>query len=316
MNRRAFIAALGGAAAWPVVAWGQQPKLSRIGGLTVAPNPFINGFRRGLRELGWIEGTNLVIDFRDADGHPDRLAGVATALARDRPDVIVASGSDAVDAVVKTVDAIPIVGISSNMGLGGNLARPKGNLTGIALLYDEVAAKWLELLLEMFPRAQRIGVLFDASPSDERQFETIQTTGATLGKTLLPLRVDNSDVVREALDNARRENVDALVFVSSPIFTANAQQIVELVRDLGLPAIYEGRILVQKGGLMSYGPNLNEELRRAASFVDRILNGTKPTDLPIERPTKFELVINLKTAKALGLTVPPSLLARADEVIE
>ena len=168
----------------------------------------------------------------------------------------------------------------------------------------------------MFPRAQHIGVLFDGSPSNEREFESVQTTATVLGKALLPLRIDNSDAVRAALDNARVKNVDSLIFVSSPIFTANAQRIVELVRNFGLPAIYEDRVLVQTGGLMSYGPNLNEEFRRVAFFADRILKGTKPTDLPIEQPTTFELVINRKTAKVLGLEIPPTLLARADEVIE
>jgi putative ABC transport system substrate-binding protein len=316
MRRRDFIAGLGGVAAWPVVSRAQQAQRARIGWITVAPHPFISGFRRGLRDLGWSEGENLVIDFRSADGHPDRLDGLATAMARDSPAVVIASGSDAVDAVVRNIDVIPIVGISASMGLGGSLARPKGNLTGIALLYDELAAKWPEFLLKMFPRAQHIGVLFDKSPANEREFQSVKATATVLGKTLLPLPISNSDAIREALDDAHANSADSLVFVSSPIFTANATRIVELVGTFGLPAIYEDRVLVLTGGLMSYGPNLNEEFRRVAFFADRILKGTKPADLPIERPSKFELVINRKTAKVLGLPISPTLLALADEVIE
>jgi putative ABC transport system substrate-binding protein len=168
----------------------------------------------------------------------------------------------------------------------------------------------------MVPRVQRIGVLFDTSLSATQQFEAVGTSAAKLGKTLQPLRIDNVGTLRNALERARGEKVDGLVFISSPMFTANAAQIVELVQRIGLPAIYEARVLVERGGLMSYGPNLNDAFRRAASYVDRILRGARPSDLPIERPTRFELVMNVKTAKALGLEIPPTLLARADEVIE
>jgi putative ABC transport system substrate-binding protein len=202
------------------------------------------------------------------------------------------------------------------MGMGGSLARSEGNLSGIALLFDEVATKWLELLVEAVPHAQRVGVLFDPAPGSAQQLRAVGTTAAKLGKTVLPMRIDAVDIIRDALERARSEKVDGLVFISSPIFTANAARIVEFVQQTGLPSIYEARILVERGGLMSYGPNLNEAFRRAAFYVDRILKGANPADLPIERPTRFELVINLKTAKALGLEVPPTLLARADEVIE
>ena len=243
-------------------------------------------------------------------------AGLAAVLARVPYDLVVASGSDAVDAARAAIQSIPIVGISSSMGVGGSLARSEANLSGIALLFDEVANKWLELLVEAVPGVQRIGVLFDPSPADARMFEAVSTTAAKLGKTLRPLRIDNVDVIRNALEHASTEKVDGLVFVASPIFTANASTIIELVQRTGLPAIYEARVLVERGGLMSYGPNINDAFRRAASYADRILKGAKPADLPIERPTLFELVINRNTAKALGIDVPPMLLARADEVIE
>jgi putative ABC transport system substrate-binding protein len=315
VKRRDFITLLGGAAAWPLAARAQT-KRARIGWFTVAPHPYIDGFRRGLRELGWIEGENLVIEDTYADGHPERLPGLAAVLARVPYDLIVASGSDAVEAARAAIQSIPIVGISSTMGMGGSLARPDANLSGIALLFDEVAAKWPELLVEVAPRVQRIGVLFDPSPSALRQSEAVGTTTAKLGRTLLPMRIDNVDTIRDALERARSEKLDGLIFISSPLFTANAARIVELVRPTGLPAIYEARVLAARGGLMSYGPDLNEAFRRAASYADRILKGAKPADLPIERPIRFELVINLKTAKALGLEVPPTLSARADEVIE
>jgi putative tryptophan/tyrosine transport system substrate-binding protein len=316
MKRREFITLLGGAAAARPLAAGAQAKRARIGWFTVAPHPYIDGFRRGLRELGWIEGENLVIEQTYADGHPERLPGLAAVLARVPYDLVVASGSDAVDAARGAIQSIPIVAISSTLGMGRSLARSEGNLSGIALLFDEVATKWPELLVEMVPRVERMGVLFDPSLSATQQFEAVDTATTRLGKTLLPLRIDNMDTIRDALQRARSEKLDGLIFISTPIFTANAVRIVELVQLIGLPAIYEARVLVEQGGLMSYGPNLNDAFRRVASYADRVLRGAKPADLPIERPTRFELVINLKTAKALGLEIPPTLLARADEVIE
>jgi len=315
MRRREFITLLGAAALWPFTARAQT-KRARIGWFTVAPHPYIDGFRRGLMELGWIEGENLVIEPIYADGHPERLPGLASVLARVPYDLVVASGSDAVEAARAAIQSIPIVGVSSTLGTGGSLARSEGNLSGIALLFDEVATKWPELLIEMVPRVQRICVLFDPSLSAERQSEAVGTTAAKLGKTLLPIRIDNVDAIPDALERARGERLEGLIFISSPIFTANATRIVEFVQRTGLPAIYEARVLVEHGGLMSYGPNINDAFRRAASYADRILRGARPADLPIERPSRFELVINLKTAKALGLEVPPTLLARADEVIE
>jgi ABC-type uncharacterized transport system substrate-binding protein len=208
------------------------------------------------------------------------------------------------------------VAVSSTLGMGGSLTRSAGNLSGIALLFDEVASKWPELLVEVVPRLQRMGVVFDPSPSALRQSEAVGMTTARLGKTLLPLRIDNIDAIAAALEHARSEKVGGLVFISSPIITANAARIAGLVEGIGLPAIYEARVLVERGGLLSYGPNINEAFRRAASYADRILKGAKPADLPIERPSRFELVINLKTAKALGLEIPATLFARADEVIE
>jgi putative ABC transport system substrate-binding protein len=314
-NRRKFIWLLGGAAVWPVSAPAQEPKRARIGWFTVAPHPYVDAFRRGLRELGWIEGQNILIEPTYADGHPERLRGLAEVLGRVPYDLVVVSGSDALEAARTAIQSTPIVAVSSTLGLGGSLARSAGNLSGIALLFDEVAAKWPELLIEVVPRIQRLGALVDPSPSGARQLEAVGTTAARLGKMLVPFRIDNVDAIAAVLERARRE-VDGLVFVSSPIFAANAGRIAELVQGVALPAIYEASVLVERGGLISYGPDLNEAFRRAATYVDRILKGAKPADLPIERPTRFQLVFNLKTAKALGLEVPATLLARVDEVIE
>jgi len=317
MRRREFIGVLGGGvAAWPLAARAQPPQRARVGWFTVAPHPYIDGFRRGMREFGWVEGENLLIEYHYADGHPERLPELAATLARGASDIIVISGSDALAAARASIRSIPLVGIASNMGFGASLARSEGNLTGIALLFDELASKWPELLVEVLPHAQRLGMIFDASPSDAMQFEAASTTAAKLGKTLLALRIENVDLIGGALEHARSEKLDGLIFASSPVFTANAAHIVELLQATGLPATHEGRVLVERGGLMSYGPNLNEIYRRAASYVDRILKGAKLAELPIERPTRFELVINMKTAKVLGIEVPPTLLARADEVIE
>jgi putative ABC transport system substrate-binding protein len=317
MRRREFITLLGGAAAaWPLAGRAQQARLARIAWFTVAPHPYVDGFRRGMRDLGWTEDDNLLIEYYYADGHPERLPELAAMLGRGAHDVVVVSGSDALAAARASIHSIPIVGISSNMGMGASLSRSEGNLTGIALLFDELATKWLELLVEAAPRAQRIGLIFDASPTNATQLEIVGATAVKLGKMLLPFRVENAAGIPGTLERTRGEQVDGLVFASSPLFTANAAQIVELVQQTGLPAIYEARILVERGGLMSYGPHLNDMFRRAASYADRILKGAKPAELPIERPARFEFVINTKTAKALAIELSPALLLRADEVIE
>ena len=318
MRRRDFIKVIAGSAsAWPLAARAQQqPKWGRIGWLSIASHPFIEGFRRGMLELGWREGENFEIEQQYADGHSEKLIDLAAALGRTHNDVIVASGSDAVDAAGKAIFSIPIVGVASTVGRGGNLARPQANMTGIALLYDEIAAKWPELLREIYPRATRLGVILDRSASNQAQLEAVETTAARLGQKVLPLLINDAGGILHTIDHVETDTTDALIFESSPIFTANAREITKHVRRVGLPAIYESRVLVKSGGLISYGPNLNEMFRRVAYYVDRIIKGTKPTELPIERPTQFELFVNVKTAKELGLNVPPTLLARADEVIE
>jgi len=317
MKRREFITLLGGTAAtWPLAARAQQPKWGRVGWLSIAQHPFIEGFRRGMLELGWREGENFEIEQQYADGHSKKLIDLAAALGRTNNDVIVASGSDAVDAAGKAIHSIPIVGVASTVGRGESLARPQANMTGIALLYDEIAAKWPELLREIYPRATRLGVILDRSVSNQKQLEAVELTATRLGQKVSPLLIDDADGILRTIDHVQTDTTDALIFESSPIFTASAPEITQHVLRLGLPAIYESRVLVKSGGLISYGPNLNEMFRRVAYYVDRIIKGTKPIELPIERPTQFELFVNVRTAKELGLNVPPTLLARADEVIE
>ena len=317
MRRRRFIALLAGTALVKArTASAQQARRARIAWLTVAPHPFIEGFLKGMRELGWVEGDTLDIDYAYADGRPEKLAALADALVHGSSDVVVASGSDAVAAARAAIKSTPIVGISSTMGSGGNLGHPSGNLTGIALLYDEIAAKWPEFLIEILPTANSIGVFFDHSAANKEQVDAIQHVMAAMGRNLVPLPVSAVEDIESGLRRAQADAVPALIFVSSPTFTANAARIVELIGRARLPSVFESRVFVEKGGFMSYGPDLNETFRRLAYYADRILKGSRPADLPIERPSKFELVINLKTAKALGITVPQSLLARADEVIE
>jgi len=316
VKRRDFFALLGSALSWPLAARAQQPKWGRVGWLSIASHPFIEGFRRGMLELGWKEGENFEIEQHYADGHSEKLIDLAAALGRTHNDVIVASGSDAVDAAGKAIHSIPIVGVASTVGRGGSLARPQTNMTGVALLYDEIAAKWPELLREIYPRATRLGVILDRSVSNQKQLEAVELTAARLGQKVSPLLIDDADGILRTIDHVQTDATDALIFESSPIFTAKAREITQHVLRLGLPAIYESRVLVKSGGLISYGPNLNEMFRRVAYYVDRIIKGTTPTELPIERPTQFELFVNVKTAKELALNVPPTLLARADEVIE
>jgi putative tryptophan/tyrosine transport system substrate-binding protein len=317
MRRREFIAGLVGAAAWPLVGRAQQrPAKAHIGWLTIAPHPFISAFRDGMRSLGYVEGENLTIELRYADSHAERLPKLAAEIARDQFDVIVVSGSGAFTVARRAITATPVVAIASALGMGGSLARPTGNITGIALLYDDITVKWLELLHEAAPVANPVGILLDPAPASQQAFERLEFAARVLNTKLVRLDVAAPEELDAAFARAASERIAGFIETSSPMFAANARRIVEAVARARVPAIYEHRDFVEQGGLLSYGPDLTDALRHAATYVDKILRGTKPSELPIERPTKFELVINLKTAKALGLEIPPQLLARADEVIE
>jgi putative ABC transport system substrate-binding protein len=325
IRRREFIATLGGAvAAWPLAARAQQPaaRIYRIGYLAPSKIPhLIEALQEGLRAFGYEEGRNVQFDYRFAEGQADTLDALASELVRLRPDVIVAVSTPAVLAAKRATTAIPVVmaaaGDPLRSGIAASLARPDGNITGVSLYSSELSRKRLEVLKEAIPRIARVAVLGNAgNPINESYWQETQTAGLLLGIESRRFDVKALDDLSGAFAGMKGERADSLIVLSDAAFYAARRQIIGLAADYRLPAMYEGREFVDAGGLMSYGSNIANMTRRSAAFVDKTLKGAKPADLPIEQPTTFELVINLKTAKALGLTVPPMLLARADEVIE
>jgi putative tryptophan/tyrosine transport system substrate-binding protein len=281
--------------------------------------PFIEAFRQGLRDLGWIEGQNLNIEYRWAEGKADRHPELAADLVRLQVDVIIASGSTALRAVKQATSRIPIVSAvlladPVRLGLAASLAHPGGNLTGLASQYEEIVTKHVELLADVIPTLSRI-VLLRHATTDTTVTRAAATAVDKLGLTVQILEVSEVGDFEGAFRTARDNGAQALLVLPSPFLNAHRRALIELAASYRLPAVYEFKEYVQDGGLMSYGPSILDMYRRAASYVDRILKGAKPGDLPIERPSKFELAINLKTATALGLTIPPTLLFQADEVI-
>jgi putative ABC transport system substrate-binding protein len=297
-------------------------KLYRIGYLTAGapPAPTLASFSNALRELGWIEGKTFVLETRYADNHLDRLPGLAAELVQLDVDVIVAIGTLAPLAAKRATSTIPIVMLAGDpvgSGIVSNLARPGGNITGTSLNSPELAGKRLQLLKEMLPRIATVAVLWnEANPYPALVFAQTEAAGRTLGIRILSMPVHNSSDVPKALGAALRGGAGGLITVEDPLTGSHRAQIVDFAARNRLPAMYGFREFVDVGGLLSYGAQLADLSRRGAQYVDKILKGAKPGDLPIEQPTKFELVINLKTAKALGLTIPQSILLRADEVIE
>jgi putative ABC transport system substrate-binding protein len=325
MRRREFIAALGGAAAWPVVARAQQAgKIFRIGYFFLGaqpPDPQKTQPWPTLRELGYVEGANLVVERRFAAGRSDRLAAFASELVSLRPDVILAHGGQAAEAASKTTHEIPIVvmgaGDPIGTGLVESLARPGANITGVTEVATELSAKRLELLKEAIPTVARVAVLWNAADRGMTlRYREIRSAAETVHVEIRPVSVREPEDFDDAFAAMGRDRPDALFTITDALIGLNRKRVVEFAAQNRLPAVYEGREAVDDGGLISYGPSLHDLFARAGYFMDRILKGAKPRDLPMEQPTRFELVINLKTAKALGLTVPASLLARADEVIE
>jgi putative ABC transport system substrate-binding protein len=325
MRRRDFISLVGGAAAWPVAARAQQPaRLPTIGFLSPAsPSswvPWTDAFVKRLRELGWIDGRTVAIEYRWAEGRPDRYAEIAAEFVRLKVDVIITAGSSAV-AAKQATSTIPIVlavtGDPVGLGLVMSLARPGGNITGLSLQQEEVAGKRLGLLHEMIPNLHRVAILGDADyPADALEMAEVEATARPLGIEINRLAMRRGDEFAAAFKGLKNVSVDALYVCDDALTATNRLNISTLARAARLPTISGAREDVEVGGVMSYGPSLADLFRRAAEYVDKILRGAKPADLPIEQPTKFDLAINLKTAKTLGLTVPPSLLALADEVIE
>jgi putative ABC transport system substrate-binding protein len=328
MRRRAFITLLGGAAAaWPLAARAQQPeRVRRIGVLMniAADDPEapvrVGAFAQGLQELGWTIGRNLRIEYRWSAGDADRIRGYAAELSALSPDVIIAYGGAHAAAVQQAAPTVPIVFLSVNdpvaAGLVASLARPGRNATGFTALEYGTSPKWLELLKQIAPGITRAAVLRPANIGGVGQLGAIQAAAATLGVELSPVGLrDVGEIERSVAAFARGPN-GGLIVVASALATVHRELIIALAAKHRLPAVYPFRYFVTAGGLISYGPDLTDQFRRTASYVDRILKGDKPADLPVQTPTKLELAINLKTANALGLEVPPTLLARADEVIE
>jgi len=307
-----------------VTAEAQQPKkVPRIGYLAASSatdTARIDAFRRGLRELGYEEGKNIVIEHRYADGHRDRLPALAAELVRLKVDVIVTTGPTVTRAVKEATVTIPIVMTSDNDPVGNgfvaSLARPGGNVTGLSNLARELSGKRLELLKEIVPRLSRVAVLgTSTSPGNAQNLKEMELAAGALAVKLQYLDVLAPKDIETAFGAVRKGRTEAIHVLDSPVFGPQRTQIVGLAVKSGLPAIYHRSGFVEAGGLMSYGVIFTDMDRRAATYVDKILKGAKPADLPVEQPTKFEFVINLKAAKQIGLTIPPNVLARADQVI-
>ena len=328
-TRRQFLRTVSvGLLAAPLAVEAQQPgRVPRIGFLSVtSPSdrpPLLDAFRQGLRELGWVEGQNIVIDYRYAEGRVDRLPDLAAELVRLKVDLIVASaGTQGVTAAKNATETIPIVMIAVRdpvgTGLIASLARPGGNVTGVSGSAGlEIVAKQLELLKETVPKIRRVAILSNpANAYHQLAIREVNVAARSLGVQLQLLEARGPNEFDGAFAAMAKERVGALLVLSDAMLNSHRTRLADLAARSRLPAAYGVRESVEAGGLMSYGPSFLDLYRRSAAYVDKILKGAKPADLPVEQPTKFELVINLKTAKALGLTIPPSLLQRADQVIE
>jgi putative ABC transport system substrate-binding protein len=323
MRRREFITLVSGAAALPLTARAEQPQLvPRVGELSVAlsTTPMEGAFRHGLQDLGYVEGQNLHIEFKTAEFKTERLDQLAAELIAARMNVILASGSEATRAVRNQTTSIPIVMTSTNpVGLGfvASLARPGSNITGLSIFGPEIAGKRLELLRQLVPGLTKVAVFWN--PNDPGAQFSLKETQAASGVLKIELHVIETREIEDfaaAFRTALSAHAKAVVLLPAPLMSRNAERIASHAIQSRLPTIFYSGETVRAGGLISYGANLSELYYRAAYYVDRILKGAKPADLPVEQPSKFELFINLKVAKVLGITIPQSLLATADEVIE
>jgi putative ABC transport system substrate-binding protein len=324
VRRREFIGLLGAAATWPVAARAQQPAMPVVGMLmSGAPGlPFIDGFLRGLKEVGYTDTQNVAIEYRWAQDHRDRLPTLAADLVRREVNVIFASGPPAARAAKAATVTIPIVFTSAEdpvkIGLVSSLNRPGGNVTGMSLIYVELGAKRLELLRALVPKSEVSAILVNPTSSTEgqEQLKALPEAAHALGQQLIVVDASTEGDFEKAFADLVQHRVGALIVASDLLFFTRRDQLVALAARNAIPTIYFERNFVTTGGLMSYGPNTNDMYRQAGAYVGRIIRGEKPADLPVIQPTKFELVINLKTAKSLGITVPQTLLVAADEVIE
>jgi putative ABC transport system substrate-binding protein len=327
MDRRRFLlTSLAGAVAAPLAVEAQQARVPRIGfieaGALSSNRHFLEAFRQGLRELGYVEGRNITVEDRWADGRSERFPALLTELIRLGVDVIVQASTPGAVAAKRATSTIPVVfwGVTDPVGLGlvASLGRPGGNLTGLALAVEEgFAGKWLEMFKQAVPAASQVAVMWNPeAPGLERRAAELATGAARLGLTLHELPVRSVDDLGGAFAMMVKAHVGGLIVVTDPLTLSHRAQIVQSAAKARVPTVYGFGEFARAGGLMAYGPSVPDLARRAATYVDKILKGAKPADLPVEQPTKFELVINLKTAQTLGLTIPPALLARADQVIE
>jgi len=324
MRRREFITLLGGAAAWPLAARGQQQPAVQVIGLISARSrgpSEVEAIQHGLAENGYVEGRNVAIEHRWAEGTFDRLPAMAADLVQRRVAVIIATGLTSAVAAKSATATIPLVFMAADdpvkFGLVSSLNRPGGNATGVNLLTSELTTKRLELLRELLPAGATVAALVNPrSPEAEPQLRDLQAAARSIGQQLRILNANSGPEVDAAFALLGQQRDAALLVTNDPLFTSRRDQLVALAASHGVPAVYDRRGYAAAGGLMSYGTDYLDGYRKLGIYASKILNGAKPADLPVEQSTRFELVINLKTAKALGIDVPPTLLARADEVIE
>jgi putative tryptophan/tyrosine transport system substrate-binding protein len=327
MKRRTFITGLGSAAAWTVVARAQpSDRVRRIGVLVPRPEDdpsvqVLSAFTQGLQELNWTIGRNIQIDYRFGAADPDLLRKYAAELVALAPDIIVAQGSVALQPLLQITRVVPIVFVAVadpvGRGFAVSLARPGGNATGFSLFEYSFSGKWLGLLKQIAPRVTRVAVIRDPlNPTEIGQLGAIQSVASSSGVELTPIGVRNSDEIKRDVAAFARGPNGGLIATNNALITFHRDLIITLAAKYKLPAVYYERFYVAAGGLISYGPDYIDQYRQAAGYVDRILRGEKPANLPVMQPTKYETVINLKTAKTLGLTIPETLLATADEVIQ
>jgi putative tryptophan/tyrosine transport system substrate-binding protein len=324
MRRREFLSALGGlTAAWPLAARAQQqaklPIVGFLGSTASGWSSWTAAFVQRLRELGWIEGRTIAIEYRWSEGRPERNAEIAAEFVRLKVDVIV-TNNFALPTLMQATEVIPIVFPLGTDPVGGglvaSLARPGGNVTGLSMQSTDLAGKRLELLRELLPRLRRLATIGNAgNPQAVLEMGEVQAVARGLGIEVAPLEIRRAEDIAPAFE-ALKAQADALYVVGDALISANLTRIMTFSLGARLPTIFNARSFVQAGGLMSYGPNLSDQFRRTAELVDKILRGTNPGDIPVEQPSRFELVINLTTAKVLGLTIPESFILRADEVIE
>jgi putative tryptophan/tyrosine transport system substrate-binding protein len=325
VRRREFITFLGGAAAWPMAAQAQQAgKVPTIGFLGVSTPAgqahMVAALVQRLRELGWIEGRTIAIEYRWAEGRQERYGEIVAEFVRLKVDAILTQGTQAAMAAKQATSVIPIVaavvGDPVGSGLIASLARPGGNVTGLSVVSPDMAAKRLELFHEAVPGFRRLAILFDdGSPVNIEETRQVEAAAGKLGLEAFPIAIRRAEDIAPAFDEFK-DRADVLYVVANPLILSNMIRINILAAGARLPTSYIAREYVQAGGLLAYGPSFADIYRRAGDFFDKILRGTKPGDIPVEQPTRFDLVINLTTAKALGITIPPLLLARATEVIE